>query len=153
MPATRLVIIDTQCLLDWLVFQDPACRGWFEALGAPQWQWQWQWQATPAMKAEFDHVLGRGLRTRRPWSASHVASAWTACAHIVEPLATPPPAWALRCTDPDDQKFIDFAMARGDCHLVTRDKALLKLHRRAAERRAVRICTPPAWNEDRARPA
>jgi len=99
------------------------------------------------MKSEFDHVLARGLPARRPGPPDAVASAWSSAVTLVE--MPPAPAVQLRCSDPDDQKFIDLAMTRGSCHLVTRDKALLKLARRAAERRGVRVCTPSAWNDDR----
>src|SRR5262249_49349865 len=111
----------------------------------------WMWVATAAMRSEFDYVLARGLPARRAWSVPDVMSAWSTFAHVVEAAGPLGPALSLRCSDPDDQKFIDLAMSRGDCHLVTRDKALLKLARRAAQRRSVRVCTPAAWNEERAR--
>jgi predicted nucleic acid-binding protein len=37
----------------------------------------------------------------------------------------------LACTDPDDQKFLDAAFSAAADLLLTRDKALLKLARRA----------------------
>ncbi len=38
----------------------------------------------------------------------------------------------LRCTDPDDQKFIDLAVSGRAQWLFTRDRAVLRLRRRAA---------------------
>jgi predicted nucleic acid-binding protein len=50
----------------------------------------------------------------------------------------------LRCTDADDQKFIDLACAAPARWLVSRDRAVLKLRRRAATDGLV-IVTPDGW--------
>jgi predicted nucleic acid-binding protein len=44
------------------------------------------------------------------------------------------PVWSRmpRCSDPDDQKFIELAAAAGADALVSKDRALLKLRRRCA---------------------
>jgi predicted nucleic acid-binding protein len=49
----------------------------------------------------------------------------------------------LRCTDPDDQKFIDAAIVSAQW-LISRDRAVLKLARRAAAL-GLRIVTPERW--------
>jgi hypothetical protein len=138
-----LLVIDTQSLLDWLVFHDPVCAGWPERLGGP-----WQWIYTAPMRAEFDVVLDRGFGPRWPVAPETDAAAvraWARYGRLFEPPAPPGAAGRLHCSDPDDQKFIDLAIAAGVHTLVTRDKALLKLGRRAAERHGLRICTPVAW--------
>jgi predicted nucleic acid-binding protein len=139
--SSPLVVIDTQSLLDWLVFRHPACADWAQRLGGGAWQWIF----TPEMRAEFDFVAAKGFGARWPPAApAELTHAWS-FARQVEP---PQPLGAgarLHCSDPDDQKFIDLAIAAGAHALVTRDKALLKLARRAAERHGVRICTPAAW--------
>ena len=73
-------------------------------------------------EAELDAAIGRWCR-------------------VVEPPA-PDPA-PIRCRDPDDQKFIDLALARSAAWLFSRDKALLALARRARSR-GVTICPPAA---------
>jgi predicted nucleic acid-binding protein len=45
-----------------------------------------------------------------------------------------------RCSDPDDQKFIELASASGAQILVSKDRAVLKLRRRCASQ--FRIVTP-----------
>jgi predicted nucleic acid-binding protein len=59
-----------------------------------------------------------------------------------------PTSRALRlpvCTDRDDQKFLEIARDADAGILVTKDKALLKLARRAARENLFRIMTPEAW--------
>jgi predicted nucleic acid-binding protein len=48
------------------------------------------------------------------------------------------------CRDPDDQKFIDLALAAKAQWLVSRDKALLALAKRA-KARGLLIVKPEAW--------
>jgi hypothetical protein len=148
-----LVVIDTQSLLDWLVFGDPACVDWPRRLGDA-----WRWVHTPEMKAEFDVVLARGFGPRWPVTAATLATLQDTWASFAHPVPSPPPlagAARLACSDPDDQKFIDLAISLRAHTLVTRDKALLKLARRAASLHGVRVCTPLAWGglSDAATPA
>ena len=72
-----------------------------------------------------------------------VWSAWERWAVCVEP-AVPSLASPLRCTDPDDQKFLDLALQLGRCTLLSRDRAVLKLARRAAPL-GVTIQSPLHW--------
>jgi hypothetical protein len=141
-PPARLVVIDTQSLLDWLVFRDRSCDGWDELLQAQGWQWIF----TSPMKAEFDFIAARGFGPRWPVDGPAVAAAWARHGRCVEPPAALGAGMRLTCTDPDDQKFIDLAVAARADALVTRDKALLKLARRAAERHGMRVCRPQEWS-------
>jgi hypothetical protein len=136
-----LVVIDTQSLFDWLVFRDPACSGWSAALGA-----EWKWIFTFEMRAEFEHVAAKGFGERWPVSMETCADAWTRHGRIMDVPAPLGAGRRLACSDPDDQKFIDLAIAAGAHTLVSRDKALLKLARRARERHGLRVCAPAAWS-------
>jgi len=50
----------------------------------------------------------------------------------------------LRCSDSDDQKFIDLAVASGAAWLISRDRAVLRLARRASAF-GLAIVTPERW--------
>ena len=128
MSARPRIVVDTNVVLDLLLFHDAASVGlcsWLDG-GAVH------WVACPAMRDELVHVLGRGsirgLGTRWAESPAAVLLQWER--HVA--MVPSPPDCGLRCSDPDDQKFIDLAMAHAPCRLFTRDRALLKLRRRAA---------------------
>lgn len=64
---------------------------------------------------------------------------------VLNLLPTLPPApLNLRCSDADDQIFVDLALAQGARWLITHDRALLKLARRAGGR-GLAIVTPTCW--------
>jgi uncharacterized protein len=140
-PAPFLVL-DTNVVLDWLVFRDPGC----DALNAALVGGEVRWVGTPAMRDEVERVLARG--SLDAWSLDRHAlvfdalAAWDRCAHVV--LPPPPLPHAPRCTDPDDQPFIDLALHLGASALLTRDRAVLRCAR-AARTLGLAILTPAAW--------
>jgi predicted nucleic acid-binding protein len=134
------VVLDTNAVLDWLLFADPDVQ----ALAAAIEDGRLRWIATAAMRDEFDHVLGRGLAAARGADLERFALAWERHCDERPPAATAP--LHLRCTDNDDQKFLDLAFAAGARWLISRDRAVLKLRRRAAGR-GVAIATPGQWRD------
>jgi predicted nucleic acid-binding protein len=139
-PAPQLVL-DTNVVLDCLLFRNPECA----ALQAAVVAGQVRWIATAAMRDELAHVLGRGhLDAWRP----DLAALWAAwdrhCSTVAVPPAIAPPA-RLRCSDPDDQKFIDLAVAAPARWLVSRDRAVLKLARRLREI-GIEATVPARWS-------
>jgi uncharacterized protein len=138
-------VIDTNVLLDWLVFEDPASAPLAFAVTVG---WA-QWIATPAMLEELATVLARPLAER--WEASRKRALTLAIDDLCEcwsDAVAPAPA-DLLCRDPADQKFIDLAVACRACTLITRDRALLDLQRRAHPR-GVSIMSPAEWPASRA---
>ena len=140
----KLIVIDTQSLFDWLVFRDAACIGWHTALAGGSWQWIF----TSPMRAEFDHVAAKGFGERWPLPTEAIASAWAERGRLVDAPAALGASSRLHCSDPDDQKFIDLAIAAGAHSLISRDKALLKLARKAFERHGVLVRMPQAWSRE-----
>ena len=144
----RRVVIDTNAVLDWLVFRDPSAL----ALGEAIEQRQWTWCATPAMLDELRWVLARPLAVRWDQAQKHALTIdFEALATLCE-AAAPAPRDALVCRDPADQMFIDLALGCPPCWLVTRDKALLGLCRRASARGVV-IAPPGLWQREHAAPS
>lgn len=133
------IVIDTNTVLDWLLFGDPAGR----AIGDEVLAHRLRWVATPAMLDELHHVLSRPGLER--WQAQFEPTRrMTAIhCHLVEPPSLLAPR-QLHCNDVDDQKFIDLALARRAGWLLTRDKALLRLAK-GAVRHGVRVLKPVDW--------
>ena len=139
--AWSVVVLDSNVVLDWLLFRNSDGL----MLGAALTSGRLRWIATAAMRDELTHVLARGDFDAWGQDLTALWSAWDRCCAEV-PVPVPMPAAAAgryRCTDPDDQKFIDFALHRADW-LLTRDRAVLRLARRALPR-GLAILTPEAW--------
>ncbi|MED5620546.1 PIN domain-containing protein [Ideonella sp. BN130291] len=136
--APRLVL-DTNVVFDWLVFGNPALAPVIAAIGAGE----VQWVATEAMRAEMAHVLQRGLPGGRTVDPLSWQTAWARHALLVDPPLAP--LNLPRCSDADDQKFIDLAIGMRARWLLTRDRAVLKLARRARAY-GVQVLTPERWS-------
>lgn len=140
------IILDTNVVLDWLVFEHASGL----AIGQAVTEGRIRWIVSPAMQDELVDVLGRllYLPTLVRWSARHAPAMATvqAWSRSVPPPGPLPHGERLRCTDPDDQCFIDLAIARRTPWLVTRDHALRRLARRARPL-GVAVLTPEAWAE------
>lgn len=117
-----IVILDTNALLDWRVFKDPAAQPLIQGLS----EGRLRWLASPAMQTEWHHVWPRSSFAR--WQPD---PAWTTTVFDHAHMVDEPPRGLLRCKDPDDQVFIDLALHTRARWLFTKDAALLKLARRA----------------------
>lgn len=121
----KLVVLDTNIVLDAFVFDDPASHPLKQALAAHQ----LQWITTKAMRDELARVLTYPKVTPRmafyKVSAAHVLAQFDGQAELVDSAAKAP----VTCTDPDDQKFIDLAVAH-QALLLSKDKAVLCMKKR-----------------------
>jgi uncharacterized protein len=142
--SSALAVLDTNVILDWLVFDQPSCQPIIESMA----KGCVQWIGTQAMRDELAHVLSRQLLAAWAPDETRIWRAWDRFCKMVAP---PEPGFSqlLRCTDVDDQKFIDLALQQGQW-LLSRDRAVLKLARRAAPW-GVRIATPEKWFRDHER--
>jgi predicted nucleic acid-binding protein len=139
--ARELIVLDTNVVLDWLVFRDPSCASLATTLVGGK----IRWVVTEAMRDELAHVLARGEVDDWKPDRPAIWATWDAIAHTVPTL---PAASRLspRCTDPDDQKFIDLGLQVGAHALLSRDRAVLRCARRA-RLLGLTILTPKHWSE------
>lgn len=134
------IVLDTNVVLDWLYFRDLRCAALAEAVAARR----VRWIASAAMRDEIEHVLERGsLGTRWPDGPASVREGWQRWATMVEATLAVPP-FGMRCTDADDQKFIDLSLATRAAALLSADRAVLRLARRASAS-GLAITTVSRW--------
>ncbi len=140
-----LVVLDTNTVLDWLVFGDPSVSAVAEAICAGRLRWIW----ATRMRDELADVLLRSEFVARRTAVDGDRSAVMACAdRWACAIANPPTQPLLRCRDADDQVFIDLAIASGARWLLTRDKALLALARVARHRYGIAVIAAVHWRSD-----
>lgn len=133
------VVLDTNALLDWLVFGDAGMAALAKAIeeGAVQ------WLACSRMRDEFSRTLSYPSLTRWNPDRERALTFFDRCALMhVDPPRTA--VGSLVCSDPDDQIFIDLAVGTQARWLVTHDRALLKLRRPAAVA-GVTVLQPALW--------
>lgn len=120
-----MIVLDTNIVLDAFVFNDPATQPLKLALAAKK----IQWIATKAMRDELARVLGYPKIALR--LAFHQRSAVDVLAQFdgqAQWLDAAPKA-SVTCRDPDDQKFIDLAVAHKSA-LLSKDRAVLCMAKR-----------------------
>ena len=127
-------VLDTNVWLDLALFEDPAAMTLRAALDEDR----MHVLATRRMRDELAAVLARpavlaqadiarsrrGLDARRPEQALEVFDAHARLVVAEKPCG-------LICTDPDDQCFLDLAVGQRARWLLSKDRALLRLARRA----------------------
>lgn len=136
--SPRRVVLDTNVLVSLYVFADSR----FAPLRARIEGGEWQAITNDACRDEFRRVLTYpmfALTEEQQCDALATYGAHTT--HFANPpqgaMATLP-----RCSDRDDQKFLELARDSTADWLVTADKALLRLARRDRLRGLFRILTP-----------
>jgi predicted nucleic acid-binding protein len=141
-----LLVIDTNVVLDLLHFDDVAARPLRLALEAGR----VRCVVMDATLEEWRRVLaypafGLGPTQQATLAARYQALSGTATVEADAGLPHMPhkgtpihyglkPVWSRmpRCSDPDDQKFLELAAASNAQGLVSKDRALLRLRRRCA---------------------
>jgi uncharacterized protein len=134
------VVLDTNVVLDWLVFQDPGFRPLATRLESRL----WAWHVTSAMRAELASVLSRAPLSHRQLGCEHTLSVLDELAVVATQAPVSATSGMPRCRDPDDQKFVDLACTLGARWLFSRDKALLDLAKPASAF-GVEILSPQQW--------
>lgn len=134
------LVLDTNIVLDLLVFRDPATTELAEGLASGA----FTWLATPPMREELARVLAypkvAARLTHQAGDAQAVLADYDRLAEVVPPAAKA----GLTCGDPDDQKFIDLAVAHR-CLLLSKDTDVLRLRRRLARLEVPAASGLAAW--------
>ena len=124
-PAARLIVIDTNIVLDMFVFNDAAAAPIRQGLQAGE----IVWLATSPMRDELARVLAYPkIITRLIFyrlAADDVLASFDLHARLVDVAFRA----GLTCSDADDQKFIDLAVAHGAL-LLSKDKAVISMAKR-----------------------
>ena len=127
-----MIVIDTNIVLDLFVFKDPLAQPLAQALADQT----YQWIATAPMRDELERVLDYPTIALRldaaQISATEVLVRFDAQVQRMDvaPRAT------LICRDPDDQKFIDLALAH-QAMLLSKDRAVLCMAKRLLAGRVI----------------
>lgn len=121
----RALVLDTNIVLDLYVFADPASAPVHSALESGA----LRWLATQAMRDELERVLAYAQIAPRlafyKRSAADVLAAFDRHSECVAVADKAP----VTCRDPDDQKFVDLAVAHR-ATLLSKDRAVLALRKR-----------------------
>ena len=137
MPPKRIVL-DTNIWLDWLVFKDLSLLHLKKEVS----EGRAEIFIDAACEAELERVLAYDF-ARHTLDAAAQGSCLAECRRIAQRIdaAAPDAERKLlpRCVDPDDQKFLELALAARADVLVTKDHKLLELARRT---KAFRILKP-----------
>ena len=125
--APRALVLDTNIVLDLLLFTDPLTADLRQLLASGQ----LRWLATTPMREELARVLQYPqLQPRLAFyglSAEQLLQRFDAS--VTPPLLPPAARAPYVCKDADDQKFIDLAAAE-QAILLSKDKAVLSLRKR-----------------------
>lgn len=142
-PAPARVVLDTNVCLDLFVFHDPR---WAQLLAALE-HGELAAVTRADCRDEYRIVLNYPHLPLDDEKRAHAAERFDALVTVVSPGQK-----AVRlpvCSDKDDQKFLEIARDAGAQVLVTKDKALLKLARRAMREGLFQIVSPEAWTKAR----
>jgi len=120
-----MIVLDTNIVLDAFVFNDPATQPLKLALASQK----IQWIATKAMRDELQRVLAYPKIVVRltlyQLTAADVLAQFDGQAQWLDAA----PKASVTCRDPDDQKFIDLAVAH-KATLLSKDRAVLCMAKR-----------------------
>ena len=104
--APPAAVLDTNAVLDWLVFQDPGITALAAAVEAAA----VRWIASPHMREELLRALSYSALAKWKPDCERTLTAFDQWAIIcAEPLPTR--EGPLVCSDPEDQVFIDLALS------------------------------------------
>ena len=127
--ARHHIVLDTNIWLDWLVFKDLSLLHLKKEVS----EGKAEIFLNSACESELERVLAYDL-ARHSLDAAAQAACLAECRRIAQRIDTVAPEAERkllpRCVDPDDQKFLELALAARADALITKDHKLLELARR-----------------------
>jgi putative PIN family toxin of toxin-antitoxin system len=126
-----IVILDTNILLDILVFDEELAHPLREALEMKS----VDAVSTPRMVDEFLDVIARPQFELSAGDQETIATQWSVWCRLVDDESLQPAPW--KCRDRDDQVFINLSYALRPATLISKDKQVLKLAKRAIKEQVV----------------
>jgi putative PIN family toxin of toxin-antitoxin system len=144
-PPVPRIVLDTNVCLDLFVFGDSLCSHVLAALrgGAVQ------AVTRDDCREEWQRVLHYPQLPIEDQQRPGFRDAFDALIQLLPPAASTPGEDDLplpRCADPDDQKFLELALASGARWLLSKDNELLKLDRRTRSAGLFAIRLPQLWS-------
>jgi len=140
-PSIPLLVLDTNVVLDWVAFRDPRVQPIVDAIE----RGLVRAATSGACLQELRRALGYA-QVKLGLAAQTLAFERYAAYATAFELPGPVEAMDLPvCEDPDDQKFLELAWHARASHLVTRDKALLKLARPVAQLGRFAVLAPDVF--------
>ncbi len=115
------LVLDTNVILDLLVFKDPSTEPIRLLLDAQQ----VDAVRTPASMAELIDVIGRPAFKLSQEEQETIREAWESSSRLLEDAAIEPAPFT--CRDPDDQVFINMAYSIRPAFLLSKDLRVLEL--------------------------
>lgn len=143
LAAKWRLVLDTHVWLDWLAFDDPSVAHLKRAVA----EGRAEIYMDEACEAELARVLGYPIGKRVPEKDVQAARLAEARRLASTPDRAPGDAERAalpRCRDRDDQKFLELALAARADVLLTKDRELLRLAKRAP----FRIASPAGFALD-----
>lgn len=139
------LVLDTNVWIDWLLFDDPAIAPLKAALRDGSARIVIDEACLQELKAVLAYPEFELDAKQKTGHLAEVARCTLRHENRQQADATALP----RCSDPDDQKFLALALDSAADWLLTRDKAVLKLHRRL---KTAGFCvgSPDQWSAVRA---
>ncbi|GGH60848.1 PIN domain-containing protein [Comamonas phosphati] len=123
----RPVVLDTNVVLDMLIFDDPHVP----PIHALVERGELRWIADRAQRIELERVLHYSQIAPRVSFYGKTAEGVLAAFDAAVEYVAEAPKIRFTCTDPDDQHFLDLA-SQHRALLVSKDKAVLKQRKRVA---------------------
>lgn len=119
--ALKVLILDTNILLDLLIFNDPQADGIRRGIE----QHEFELIYSQEILSEYTDVIARPTFAKMNIDQSLLLNTW----HQIATLKPSPPPCGFRCDDPDDQPFIDLAYHYRPSQLLSKDRKILQMQK------------------------